>query len=119
MKTMAIRTHLVAVALCLSQASLAAGDPAAGAAAWTEEHPQADGSPGRSCASCHGRDLTKPGQHARTGKRIEPLAPSVNQESLTDPAKIEKWLRRNCNWTLGRECTATEKDDFLSFIRSQ
>jgi hypothetical protein len=33
--------------------------------------------------------------------------------------QIEKWLRRNCNWTLGRECSAREKGDLLSFLRSQ
>ncbi|HCS12500.1 MAG TPA: hypothetical protein DIW28_01710, partial [Zetaproteobacteria bacterium] len=44
-------------------------------------------------------------------KRIEPMAPSVNPERLTDPAKIEKWFGRNCEWTIGRDCTAQEKAD--------
>ena len=96
-----------------------AGDAAAGAAAWVQEHPQPDGSPARSCATCHTDDLTRPGQHAKTGKPIEPLAPSVNPERLTDQAKVEKWLRRNCRWTLGRECTAAEKADFLAYIKTQ
>jgi cytochrome c553 len=97
----------------------AAGNAEAGAAAWVRAHPQADGSAARSCASCHGDDLTQPGQHAKTGKRIEALAPSVNPERLTDPAKVEKWLRRNCRWTLGRECSADEKADFLAYIATQ
>ncbi len=96
-----------------------AGDPAAGAAAWVEQHEQSAGAPPRSCATCHGRDLTEPGRHAVTGKVIEPLAPSVNPERLTDSAKIDKWLLRNCRWTLGRECTPPEQADFLSYIRSQ
>lgn len=97
----------------------AAGDAAAGAAAWVQKHPQPDGAPARSCASCHNEDLTQPGRHAGTGKPIEPLAPSVRPERLTDSAKVEKWLRRNCRWTLGRECTAAEKADFLAYIRTQ
>lgn len=73
----------------------------------------------RSCTSCHGTDLTKPGSHKRTGKVIEPLAPSVNAERFTDETKIEKWFLRNCKWTLGRECTAQEKGDFLSYLTAQ
>lgn len=94
-------------------------NPAAGAAAWIQEHPQPDGSQTRSCTSCHGRDLTRPGRHVKTGKVIEPLAPSVNPQRLTDPKKIEKWLLRNCRWTIGRECTASEKADFIGFIKTQ
>jgi len=55
----------------------------------------------------------------RTAKRIEPMAPSVNPERLTDPAKIEKWFGRNCEWTIGRDCTTQEKADFLAFIQSK
>ncbi|MBK1702340.1 DUF1924 domain-containing protein [Thiococcus pfennigii] len=99
--------------------SALAGDAAAGAAAWVAEHRPGGGAPVRSCVTCHGDDLTKPGRHAVTGKAIEPLAPSVNPERLSDPANVEKWLRRNCRWTLGRECTATEKADFVAYIKTQ
>ncbi len=110
---------LVAAGALALPTTLFAADPAAGKAGWTQEHPPTDGSPARSCATCHGRDLTKAGRHAKTGKTIEPMAPSVNPQRLTDQAKIEKWLLRNCNWTLGRECTATEKADFLAYIKTQ
>jgi hypothetical protein len=113
---------LCCAALLASAAAMpaaAAGSAAAGAAAWIEQHAQPAGGAARSCASCHGKDLTQPGQHAKTGKSIEPLAPSVNPKRLTDQAKVEKWLRRNCNWTLGRECTAAEKADFLAYIAAQ
>lgn len=100
-------------------AGAAAGDAAAGAAAWTQAYAQTDGSPQRSCVSCHGRDLTAPGRHTVTGKPIEPLAPSVDPRRLTDTAKVEKWLLRNCRWTLGRECTVEEKTDFVAYIRTQ
>jgi len=47
------------------------------------------------------------------------LAPSVDPQRLTDQAKVEKWLLRNCRWTLGRECTSDEKADFISYIETQ
>ncbi len=111
--------HLFGAGCLTISTALFAADPAAGLAAWTLEHPQADGSPARSCVTCHGRDLTQPGRHAKTGKVIEPLAPSVNPQRLTDPAKVEKWLTRNCTWTLGRECSASEKVNFISYIKTQ
>ena len=108
-------------ALLADYAKAGAGpfDPAAGASAWVQEHspPKADAP--RSCALCHGQDLTRPGRHITTGKTIEPMAPSVNPERLSDPVKTERWLGRNCRWTLGRDCTAQEKGDLLRFIASQ
>ncbi len=74
---------------------------------------------GRSCSDCHGSNLGQDGKHAKTGKRIEPMAPSVNPQRLTDTAKIEKWFRRNCKWTLGRACTAQEMGDYLVYLRQQ
>ena len=73
----------------------------------------------RSCASCHTRKLSNEGKHARTGKALKPMAPSVNPQSLTDVKKITKWFKRNCKWTLGRECTVQEKSDILIFINQQ
>jgi hypothetical protein len=86
---------------------------------WTEKFPDDSGKNTRSCASCHTEDLRSPGKHIRTNKPIEPLAPSVNRERLTDAKKIEKWFTRNCKWTFGRECTPQEKSDFLSYILTQ
>ncbi len=69
-----------------------------------------------SCASCHGAVPTTPGRHAATGKPIAPLAPAFEPTRFTDPAKVEKWFRRNCNDVAGRECTAAEKADVLSWL---
>ncbi len=71
-----------------------------------------------SCSSCHGAVPTQTGQHASTGKRIAPLAPTFNPERFTDAAKVEKWFRRNCNDVLGRECSAAEKADVISWLRT-
>lgn len=72
----------------------------------------------RSCASCHTGDLSRAGKHVKTGKAIEPMSPRVNPARLSDNRKVEKWLLRNCKWTLGRECSAQEKADFLAYIKS-
>jgi hypothetical protein len=94
-------------------------DAAAGQSAWVREHRAPESPQVRSCASCHGSDLTRPGKHIKTGKVIEPLATSVNPARLADAEEVEKWLRRNCRWTLGRACTPQEKGDFVSYISSQ
>jgi len=55
----------------------------------------------------------------KTGKTIEPIAVSANPERFTDVSKTEKWFRRNCKWTLGRECTPQEKGDLLTWLGGQ
>ena len=47
------------------------------------------------------------------------VAISVTPTRYSDPAKVEKWFKRNCNDVLGRECTALEKGDWLSYMISQ
>ena len=91
---------------------------AAGKALWDKTYPDAGGGEPRSCATCHSADLRQPGKHAQTGKRIEPMAPSVNAKRFTDLKFVEKWFLRNCKWTLGRECTAQEKGDVLMYLRT-
>ncbi len=72
----------------------------------------------RNCASCHGDNLSQAGKHIKTGKVIEAMAPSVNAERLTKRKKINKWFKRNCKWTVGRECSAQEKADILAFLKT-
>jgi cytochrome c peroxidase len=71
-----------------------------------------------SCSTCHGTVPVGEGKHASTGKLIAPLAPAANAERFTDPAKIEKWFRRNCNDVVGRECSAGEKADVMAWLVS-
>lgn len=68
------------------------------------------------CTTCHTADPRGAGKHAVTGKAIEPLAPAVNAARLNDPARAEKWFRRNCNDVIGRACTAQEKGDVLAYL---
>lgn len=86
---------------------------------WKQSNPNPDSGDDRSCTDCHTNNLTRVGRHAKTGKKIDPMAPSANPERLTDSGKIEKWFKRNCNWTLGRTCTPQEKGDFLLYLRQQ
>jgi hypothetical protein len=71
-----------------------------------------------SCTTCHTTDARKAGQ-TRAGKDIEPMAASTNSNRYGDEAKAEKWFGRNCNNVLGRDCTAMEKGDFITFMLSQ
>jgi hypothetical protein len=52
----------------------------------------------------------------RAGKAIEPMAVSANPKRFTDPAKVTKWFLRNCGTVLGRECTAVEKGNVLTYL---
>ena len=124
--------RFVATATCLAVAALSAAVHAATPAELASSYTSQAGSPaapsrgqqlftvthGRewSCASCHGAVPTQAGKHAATGKPIAALAPASNPERFTDPAKVEKWFRRNCNDVVGRECTAAEKADVLGWL---
>lgn len=69
-----------------------------------------------SCASCHTENPAAPGKHAKTGKAIDPLAPSANAERFASPKKVEKWFKRNCNDVLDRVCTPQDKGDVLAYL---
>jgi hypothetical protein len=90
----------------------------AGHRLWQNTYPGKAPYAQRSCSTCHGKDLNRSGQHVRTKKTIDAMAPSVNSERLTDIKKVRKWLKRNCKWTVGRECTAQEKADVLAYLSS-
>jgi len=93
-------------------------DAQAGQRLWIETFIASDGSK-RSCTTCHGDNLKQTGKHVRTKKLIKPMAPSVNPERLIKTRNISKWFRRNCKWTIGRECTVVEKANLLAFIKQQ
>lgn len=86
---------------------------------WTTSYISDKNPQQRSCASCHTEKLRTEGRHAKTNKIISPIAPSQNSERLTKRKTIEKWFRRNCKWTMNRECTAEEKGHFIKYIQSQ
>jgi hypothetical protein len=54
----------------------------------------------------HGGDWSCATAIAVTGKAIQALAPAANPTRFANPAKAEKWFRRNCNDVLSRPYTA-------------
>jgi hypothetical protein len=85
-----------------------------GHAFWTAAH--TGGKPDTpSCTSCHTPDPTAEGQ-TRAGKQIAPMAVSKTPDRFTDPAKVTKWFGRNCSTVLGRDCTAIEKGDVVTYL---
>jgi len=70
------------------------------------------------CTACHGENARAAGR-TRSGKAIDPMAASVTPARYTDPAKVEKWFKRNCGEVLGRECTPREKGDWLAYMMNQ
>lgn len=71
-----------------------------------------------SCTTCHTGVPQNKGR-TRAGKEIDPLAVSATPKRFTDPAEVEKWFGRNCNSVMGRECSAAEKGDFITFMMGQ
>ena len=69
-----------------------------------------------SCSNCHSIIPNKATEHVVTGKSIEALAPSANAKRFSDPAKSEKWFKRNCKDVLSRECSTQEKADVLAWL---
>jgi hypothetical protein len=73
---------------------------------------------GWSCSSCHGEVPTGQGHDQMTEKSIQPMAPAVNPARFTDRYKVENAFRLNCKDVVGRECTAAEKADIISWLMS-
>ena len=71
-----------------------------------------------SCTTCHTKDPKAKGQ-SRAGKEILPMAVSKTPDRFTDAEKVAKWFLRNCSSVLGRECTAAEKGDFITYLAAQ
>lgn len=77
-----------------------------------------DGDFNWSCATCHTADPSQTGKHAVSGKPVEPLAPAANPQRFTNLTQVEFHFRLNCKDVIGRECTAGEKADVMSWLLS-
>ena len=71
---------------------------------------------GFSCSSCHGAVPTGTGQDLVREKAIPPLAPAANAKRFTDRQKVEFNFKLNCKDVVGRECSAGEKADLISWL---
>lgn len=99
------------------QQGASAFDAGAGQDFWTQKFNPAGSGQARQCATCHTANPRNTGKHTRTGKPIEPMAPTVNGKRLVEVREIRKWLYRNCKWTVGRECTPQEKGNLLIWLQ--
>lgn len=70
------------------------------------------------CASCHTANPADTGKHIVTGKPIRPLAPSANAKRFTDIDKVETQFTEHCNDVIGRDCSAQEKGNFITYLLS-
>jgi hypothetical protein len=70
------------------------------------------------CAACHGAMPVRAGKDLVSEKPIAALAPAVSPQRFTDRAKVEYRFSQNCKDVVGRECTAQEKADVLSWLVS-
>ena len=93
-------------------------DAKVGQQLWNQNFTSNKAGQSRSCASCHTSDPAIAGKHAKTGKLIKPMAPSINTERLTDVKQMQKWFSRNCKWTMGRECSPQEQGDVLMYLKN-
>lgn len=71
------------------------------------------------CAACHTQDPRNAGRHVSTGRDILPMALSANPKRFTDRADVEKRFARDCPGVLGRDCSAAEKGDFITYLISR
>ena len=85
-----------------------------GSKLWNSQHSEGNiDTP--SCTTCHTKDATAQGM-TRALKPIAPMAVSKTPDRFTDSAKVEKWFGRNCSTVLGRDCTAAEKGDVITYL---
>jgi mono/diheme cytochrome c family protein len=68
------------------------------------------------CSACHGAVPVKAGKDLVSDKAIEPLAPQANAKRFVDATRVELKFKLNCMDVVGRECTAQEKADIMSWL---
>jgi hypothetical protein len=71
-----------------------------------------------SCAACHGAVPVRAGKDLVSEKAITALAPAVSPQRFTDKAKVEYRFAQNCKDVVGRDCSAQEKADVMSWLLS-
>ncbi len=69
-----------------------------------------------SCSSCHTENPAANGKHITTGKPIKPLAPSANKARFSDIDKVETNFEKHCLDIIGKDCTAQEKADYITYL---
>lgn len=68
------------------------------------------------CRACHVVFSSQPEAHRPTRRELRALAPSANPERFSNEWRTEYWFSYNCKLLLGRECTAQEKGDLITWL---
>jgi len=68
------------------------------------------------CRACHVIFDRRPDGIPKMHRQILAFAPSENPERFTSEWKVEKWFAFNCGYLLGRDCTAQEKGDLITWL---
>jgi hypothetical protein len=71
-----------------------------------------------SCSTCHTDNPTAVGKNVKNGKPIKPLAPSANPNRFSDLDKVEANFDKHCKDVLGKECKASEKANYITYLLS-
>lgn len=73
----------------------------------------------KSCTSCHGSDITQPGEMPVLvifSRSIPPMALSANPERFQDAESADMKFDKNCKRVFQRVCTPQEKGDILLYL---
>ena len=69
------------------------------------------------CRACHViNDWEHPDPKHAKKRVIDPFAPSANPTRLSDPQRVENFLKLNCLLLMQRECTTKEKGDVIAYL---
>lgn len=101
------RTHRIDDRSELSCASCHHADPRKGSIAHKDQIP---------CRACHITLHTGSQGRSAVKREISPIAPSAQPDRFTNEWKVEAWFGWNCKLLLQRECTPTEKGDFITWL---
>jgi hypothetical protein len=104
-----LRSHQVDEMGSVSCASCHQPDPRKAAGAHHDQIP---------CRACHVVFSRQPEGQRPTRRELRALAPSANPERFTNEWRTEYWFGYNCKLLLGRECTAQEKGDLITWLLS-
>ena len=69
-----------------------------------------------SCSSCHTANPADNGKDIVTHKLIKPLSPVTNPQRFSDLDKVEDKFVQHCNDITGRDCTAQDKVNYITYL---
>jgi len=69
------------------------------------------------CRACHVvNDWEHPDPKHAKKRVIDPFAPSADPKRLSDPERVENFLKLNCLLLMQRKCTTKEKGDVIAYL---